>query len=166
MKKLLPLLPCVSTIFYTQAQTPKNAPWFQNISDENRLQDLTFNEIVNQANAYFDSIDKDAKGSGYKPFKRWEEYWNHFVKENGHLPTNVELWNNWISFQNNSQNRNTTIDESNWTSLGPTDFLNRPTSTANIGRINVVIQDPNNTNIFYAGAPAGGIWKSTDNGLT
>lgn len=164
MKKLLLLLLCTS--FFSYAQFTKNAPWLQNINYEGRVQDLTFNEIVNYANDYFNSIDKEAKGSGYKPFKRWEEYWSHFVNENGYLPTNIELWNNWLAIQNNNQSRNTEIDESNWTSLGPTDFLNRPTSTANIGRINVVIQDPNNNNIFYAGAPAGGIWKSVDSGLT
>lgn len=165
MKKLLLIL-LVCTSISTHAQLTKNAPWLQSTNLEGRIQDLTFNEIVDQANTYFNTIDKDAKGSGYKPFKRWEDYWSHFVNEDGYLPTNIELWNNWLSIQNNNQNRNTTVDESNWTSIGPTDFLNRPTSTANIGRVNVVIQDPNNTNIFYAGAPAGGIWKSTDAGLT
>lgn len=165
MKTILQvLLFCAFTVSF--AQINKNAPWFTQVSQNQRIENLKFQEIVDQANAYFDSIDKDAKGSGYKPFKRWESYWSHFVSEDGYLPTNTELWNNWLAIQSNGQTRDVQIDESNWTSLGPTDFLNRPTSTANIGRLNIIVQDPNNANTFYAGAPAGGIWKSTDAGLT
>ncbi|MBT8223109.1 MAG: hypothetical protein KJN96_08085, partial [Eudoraea sp.] len=32
------------------------------------------------------------------------------------------------------------------------------------GRINAIAVDPNNPNVWYAGAPAGGIWKTTDAG--
>jgi photosystem II stability/assembly factor-like uncharacterized protein len=46
----------------------------------------------------------------------------------------------------------------NWTSLGPN---NAPSG---IGRINVIQFHPNDPNTLFAGAPAGGFWKTTDGG--
>ncbi len=165
MKKLLLLLAFLS-FSAVQAQYQTTAPWMKNFDLSSRSTQPTFQDIVNAAETYFETIDKDAKGSGYKPFKRWEAYWQNFVGEDGYLPTSTELWNGYLEKQAMSNSRSTQADESNWVSLGPTDFANRPFSTANIGRINVIIKDPNNANIYYAGAPAGGIWKSTDAGLT
>ena len=39
-----------------------------------------------------------------------------------------------------------------------------PDSFLGTGRTNAIAVDPNNANIWYVGAPAGGIWKSTDAG--
>ncbi|NQX86462.1 MAG: T9SS type A sorting domain-containing protein [Flavobacteriaceae bacterium] len=162
MRTLLLLILCIPIFSY--AQITSNAPWLQAINENTRLEEMSFNTIVAHANTYFNAIDKDAKGSGYKAFKRWENYWKDFVKEDGFLPTQLELWNNWLEIQAHNQSRNAQVDDSNWNSLGPIDFLNRPSSIANIGRLNVITKDPNNSNILYAGAPAGGIWKTTDGG--
>ncbi|MFN7017475.1 MAG: WD40/YVTN/BNR-like repeat-containing protein [Fimbriimonadales bacterium] len=34
------------------------------------------------------------------------------------------------------------------------------------GRVNAVAYDPVNSNVYYAGAPQGGVWKTTDGGAT
>ena len=44
-------------------------------------------------------------------------------------------------------------DQSDWISMGPNDFLNRPTSYLNLGRINCVTPHPENSEIVFAGAP-------------
>ena len=165
MKKLLLLLAFCS-IFSLQAQIIPDAPWMQNFDTQNRESAYKFQDIVDAAEAYFETIDKDAKGSGYKPFKRWENYWQNYVGADGYLPTSLELWNSYLEVEARANTRNTQVDESNWISLGPTDFNNQSTSFANIGRVNVIIRDPGNFNTYYAGAPSGGIWKSTDAGLT
>ena len=164
MKKLLLLLAFCS-IFSIQAQIIPDAPWMLNLDIENNNSPIYFQDIVDAGEAYFATIDKDAKGSGYKPFKRWENYWQNFVDADGYLPTDLELWNTYLQAQSRSANRDTQVDESNWISLGPTDFNNQSTSFANIGRVNVIIQDPSNFNTFYVGTPSGGLWKSTDAGL-
>ncbi|OYT68209.1 MAG: hypothetical protein CFK48_12425, partial [Armatimonadetes bacterium CP1_7O] len=34
------------------------------------------------------------------------------------------------------------------------------------GRVNAVAYDPVNPNVYYIGAPQGGVWKTTDGGAT
>lgn len=130
---------------------------------------IDFQTVVNAGNAYWSNRDKNAKGSGYKPFKRWEAYWQNFVDEAGLLPSAAELWATWNEKNKRPQLRTSTqsmTDQSNWISLGPTDFLNRPTSYLNLGRVNCITPHPSNDDIVYVGTPSGGIWKSVDGGLT
>ena len=44
-------------------------------------------------------------------------------------------------------------------------MTNSSVSISGQGRINTIIKDPNNNQTLYVGAPAGGIWKSTDDGV-
>lgn len=168
MKKIL-LLFAFFTISFINAQFNESAPWMKDLIETNKSTSIKFQDIVNAFNNYWETHDPNVKGSGYKPFKRWESYWKNYVNEDGYLPTSIDLWNTWLEKKSQKETErsvfNISADVSNWVSLGPTDFTNRPTSTANIGRINSIIVDPNNANIYYAGAPAGGIWKSTDSGL-
>jgi photosystem II stability/assembly factor-like uncharacterized protein len=165
MKKTLLFLITCFTISLGSAQVNSGAPWMEDLNIQSRTTPLKFKNIVDAANTYWKTHDKDVKGSGYKPFKRWENYWKNFINEDGLLPTSQDLWNTWLQKQAQASSFSAVSDGSNWISLGPTDFANRSTSTANIGRLNSIIVDPNNPNTYYAGAPAGGIWKSTDAGL-
>jgi hypothetical protein len=51
-----------------------------------------------------------------------------------------------------------------WTFSGPRD-LGRGSSDVS-GRVNAVAIDPSNTSTIYIGAASGGVWKTTDNGVT
>lgn len=152
------------------AQINYDAPWVKQlgISSDPNLK-INYNQVVASANSYWETHDKNAKGSGYKLFKRWEAYWQNYVDESGFLPTQNELSEVWQNKNSSSKMRlanQSMNDQSNWMSVGPTDFLNRSTSYLNLGRINCITPDPTNPDILYAGAPAGGIWKSTDGGLS
>ena len=168
MKKYF-LFTALLSFAITNAQTELDTPWMKELksSDSSRL---TFDAIITAGNAYWETHDKDAKGSGYKPFKRWEAQWENYVDINGFLPSTKDLWNVWEQKKSQTQYRtasqNSMADQSNWYSLGPTDFVNRSTNYLNLGRVNCVSIDPNNSDIMYVGAPAGGIWKSTDAGVT
>jgi len=65
------------------------------------------------------------------------------------------IWRAW-----NQKNNLPKSKVSNWTSIGP--------YTTNVkqgqGRVNTFIIDPNNPEVYYVGAPAGGLWRSTDSG--
>ncbi len=165
MKKLLPLLIFFS-FYLSPAQFNESAPWMAEFRDRAENEKIKFQDIVDAFEAYWETRDPEVKGSGFKPFMRWKTYWETFVGKDGYLPTSKELFNTWLEAESRAQSRNTLADESNWTPLGPIDFINQSVSSANIGRVNVVIKDPANPNTFYAGAPAGGIWKSTDAGST
>jgi len=171
-KTLLLALLFLFAFSFVKAQEKSGAPWMKNIEIEATTSQaryastsqLKFNTIVEAFNTYWESRESDAKGSGYKPFKRWESYWKNYLNTDGDLPSSKDLWNTWLQKKAHSESFATLVDESNWVSLGPTDFANRATSITNIGRVNAIIVDPNNPNTYYSGAPAGGIWKSIDAG--
>ncbi len=164
MKNLLLILIFLSSSAI-YAQFNQDAPWMESINTKQAksTRPITFKEIVDAFDDYWETRNPNVRGSGYKPFKRWENHWKNYVKEDGTLPSAAEIWQATIDAK---QAKSSAADLSNWISLGPSDFANRSTSYLNIGRVNAICVDPNNPNIYYAGAPAGGIWKSTDSGLT
>lgn len=150
-------------------QFNESAPWMANL-DEIRAQKTnksnqpyTIYEISQAFENYWKDKDFSVKGSGYKPFKRWENYWMQLVDSEGRLPTSKELWNSWIVKERTRKVPNTTA---NWISLGPSSTGTSAIGQPGIGRINAIAVDPNDDNVWYTGAPAGGIWKTTDAGAT
>ncbi|MCX2717969.1 thrombospondin type 3 repeat-containing protein [Lentiprolixibacter aurantiacus] len=118
-------------------------------------------KIKEQMDAYWAERDPSAKGSGYKPYKRWENYWLNFVDQNGNLPTAKELYDSWQSKASSAKTPNPTA---NWSPIGPFNPGTLGNRLPGTGRINAIAVDPNNPDVWYAGAPAGGIWKSTNAG--
>ncbi len=57
------------------------------------------------------------------------------------------------------------LPPSNWQPVGPFTHTNTGSWSSGQGRVNVVYVDPSNANTIYVGAPAGGIWKSTNAGV-
>lgn len=158
------LIPIVSL-----SQLNYNAPWFNDNNTTDRSAELTLEEISARADVYFSRIDTNKKGSGYKPFKRSEYHWSFYLDESGKIASAEKLWQAWeekkaLEEQIN-QNRNIQVT-SNWAPVGPYSFVDSGSWSAGQGRVNVVVVDPNNTNNYYVGAPAGGIWSSKDAGLT
>ncbi|MEI8134545.1 MAG: T9SS type A sorting domain-containing protein [bacterium] len=56
------------------------------------------------------------------------------------------------------------LTNASWTIVGPVNISNA--SNYHAGRVNTIVTDPTNEKIAYLGAAAGGIWKTTDAGLT
>lgn len=108
------------------------------------------------------------KGLGIKQYKRWEYYWEHRVDEKGKFPAPGHLLDEMSNYYNtHSNSRNYTVGSGNWSLLGPTPVPNNGTGQLNgNGRLNCITFHPTDPNTIYVGAPAGGVWKSTDNGLT
>ncbi|QXP60776.1 T9SS type A sorting domain-containing protein [Olleya sp. HaHaR_3_96] len=171
MKKILSLF-FMLTVSIAFGQFNQDAPWMSSLNGNSRTDSnpIKFQEIVNAFNTYWESKDPDVKGSGYKPFKRWETYWSNFVKEDGTLPNALELWNTYLQVKGDKNNQRSSnavmVDESNWVPVGPFSHTNTGSWSPGQGRVNIVIPDPITPTTIYAGAPAGGLWKSTDGGLT
>ena len=165
IRKLLLLCLLLGSVSYGQFN--QNAPWLagpdgSDLGPRAKDQPLSIYEISEAFNAYWKDRDKDAKGSGFKPYKRWENYWMHFVDERGYLPSPKQLWQTW---ENKQKRIGMAVNPTSaWTTIGPTDTGTFSGRLPGQGRINAVAVDPNNANIWYIGAPAGGIWKSTDAG--
>ncbi|MFH4964710.1 T9SS type A sorting domain-containing protein [Gaetbulibacter sp. M235] len=166
MKKLL-LIPVFFLTITLQAQFNQDAPWMEKINSKMAKSSttITFKDVVGAFDSYWETRNKNVKGSGYKPFKRWETHWKNFVKPDGTLPTSAELWDTWIS-STQSKLSQTSADLSNWQPVGPFEHTNTGSWSAGQGRINAIIVDPNTPTTYYTGAPAGGIWKSINSGLT
>ena len=157
------ILLLIPFIAFSQA-IQNNAPWMKNQLKSKKK--LTINDISLSAENYFNTIDRDKKGSGLKPFKRWEYHWNHYTKSDGTIAPATDLWNAWEQKNNlNASQKNNANDTSNWTSLGPYSHTNTASWSSGQGRVNVIAVDPSNSSTYYVGAPAGGIWKSTDSGV-
>ncbi|MBT8222837.1 MAG: hypothetical protein KJN96_06675, partial [Eudoraea sp.] len=118
-------------------------------------------EVQEVMEAYWAQRDPNQKGSGYKPYKRWENYWMHFIDQKGNLPTSKELYDSWQAKASSAKTPNPTAD---WSAIGPFNPGTLGSGFPGTGRINAIAVDPNNPNVWYAGAPAGGIWKTTDAG--
>ncbi|UJH66479.1 thrombospondin type 3 repeat-containing protein [Allomuricauda sp. SCSIO 65647] len=169
--KLLLLLLVTCSISF--AQYNESAPWMKELKKSksrtsaakggSNNEIYTFHEITEAFDNYWKDKDKSAKGSGYKPFMRWRNYWQHFVKSDGTLPTAKELWQ---AYENKQAAVGPVNPTSSWTAVGPVISGELAGALPGIGRINAVAVDPNDENVWYAGAPAGGFWKSTDAGTT
>ncbi len=166
MKQALTLLIGLIS-FASFAQFNPSSPWMENLN-RNNSSERTFDEITTSFNNFWLNKDYTKKGSGYKPFKRWEYNWKNNTNEQGYLISPQEMWTAWRQ-KNENKSKNAGLQQSvpvcNWEPIGP--FANAALETTRgRGRVNVIQVDPTYTNTIYMGAPAGGIWKSTDAGVS
>ncbi len=153
------------TFHIVSAQFNQDAPWIPE-SNVSKKKTASFTEIQTAFYEYWKTHDKKKKGSGFKPFKRFEYIWEKEVDGEGNLPTVQDKWAAWEikkSQERNSPNE-TFSDLSNWLPIGPYTHTNTGSWSNGQARTNVIAVDPNNSSTWYVGTPAGGLWKSTNSG--
>lgn len=131
-------------------------------------------EWQNKSNKTFQEIRKDYYANqsksikkkesktverNHKQFKRWEQFWNSRLDENGSIPSELAISSADLLSQPEFNFRNGT-NTPKWDFIGPEskDAVN------GIGRINRVIFNPLNSSEMWACSPSGGLWKSIDDG--
>ena len=145
-------------------------PWMNSLpQDKVEKGNLTFYEIQQAFNDYWEPYDiqdgyyyvngEKIKAGGWKQFKRWEWYWETRVDpQTGAFPRTTA----WEEFQKYLKKYPGAKSPSgNWSSIGPSSTSG---GYAGLGRLNCVAFRPGDNNTIYVGAPAGGIWKSTNGG--
>ncbi|WP_299255257.1 starch-binding protein [uncultured Aquimarina sp.] len=172
MRKTIPFLKVAFVLLLiflntTSANSQYNldAPWMSEITLKEKSNDLSaprFYEVVNAFNDYWREKDDAVKGSGHKPFMRWQEFYKNAVMPDGTLPTPDFYWNIWE--QKRSKKNFGQKIANTWLPMGPFDHDPSNSWSPGQGRVNVVVVDPNQSDVIYIGAPAGGIWKSIDSG--
>lgn len=143
------------------AQPGTDAPWMQDLKLSKKSRTLTYEEIKTAGETYWERHDRNVRGSGYKPFMRWLDRSEAYVKADGTVQSAFDIKSLLQSVSIN----NSLIDNSNWAPVGPFSFAETGSWSPGQGRVNTLIVDPNNPNTYFMGTPSGGAWKSTDAGV-
>lgn len=144
-----------------------DAPWEKKYA-EGELKPAapkTFREAQEEFYSYWKDKDSTVKGCGYKVFKRWEEYSSTRLLEDGTVPTSAKYWEEYEKMQASFRTQRA-ADPAAWKSLGPFKHTASGTWSPGQGRVNVIAEDPVDPKKIYLGAPNGGLWRSTNDGLT
>ena len=165
MKKLL-LLFFISVLINTSyAQV-----WLNKLPENKSSKQLSFYDYqkafydywkpYNVKRGYYYINGNKVKAHGWKQFKRWEwDMEGQIDKQTGFLPDKSaqEIYEEYKLQRQHL--KNTTA--ANWVSLGCSSSNG---GYAGIGRINCIAFHPTDNNTYWVGAPAGGLWLTTDNG--
>jgi photosystem II stability/assembly factor-like uncharacterized protein len=126
--------------------------------------DLNFYQIQEKFNTFWDDRTYE-KGKGYKQFKRWEYFMEQRVYPQGKIPNSAIVFDEFKKFKKQESTSNA-LQKSNgsWQPIETTSWIAAGGWNPGLGRVNVITVDPANDSIIYIGTPAGGLWKSVDNG--
>lgn len=166
------------TTFFVEAQTTNDTTqtpyWIDMMADPT----VNFYQTQRAFNLYWQNRTIE-KGCGYKPFKRWEYNMSELIDGKGNIPTPGYLEaqvQKYLTLRSLATGYGmgaigggtaTCQTTGNWVELGPITLPSNRTGQPNgLGRINAVGFHPTDTNIIYVGAPAGGLWVTTDGGQT
>lgn len=139
----------------------KAQPWVKKLQDRS----VNFYEVQRSFQEHWGNRPY-RRGYGWKQYKRWEDFWENRVYPHGIRPPENFVWNQHLQFQqNHPTTRMTKNAQPQWSPMGPSSWTSAAHNPGQ-GRVNTVVEDPNNSNILYVGTPAGGCWKSTDAGAT
>lgn len=144
--------------------------WAENLPPE-KVQngELTFYEIQdafyqwcdenNVIDGFIEKNGTKTKVPGWKQFKRWEWKSEYFVDGDGNFPQTSTMEEMEKYYMNNPDPIKSTTG--NWTNIG---YNNTNAGYQGIGRVNCIAFHPTNNNIFWIGAPSGGLWVTTNGG--
>ena len=123
-------------------------------------------EVVAEAESYFQNIDKNAKGSGWKAYNRWL-----YENEPKFYPSgdrsNVDPFFVSKEYLKNNILQEKSLFDNGWEELGP-HYIEQVTGhyAVGLGRVESFYADPNDSNRIYLGSRSGGFWKTIDGGNT
>ncbi|RLD19820.1 MAG: hypothetical protein DRI69_07500 [Bacteroidetes bacterium] len=160
MRKILVVLSILCSINYAQAQLWKEM-----------MHDPTVNiyEVVEQAELYFENVDKEAKGSGWKSYQRWL-----YENEPKYYPTGDRSKTDPY-FVSSKYDEILRLDPSGSRSPGSTGWRDLGTHyievvtghySLGLGRVESFYVDPDNDQRIYLGSRSGGFWKTMNGGAT
>ncbi|MFC2130021.1 T9SS type A sorting domain-containing protein [Bacteroidota bacterium] len=137
--------------------------WMQDIAPGQ----VSFKDVRNSFNEYW-KTRKPGKGSGWKPFKRWEYFWEQRLGEDGQIPNTTQFYKDWLKSKELDSKKESLQEENDneWQFLGPSSAPQQPSyiDPTGLGRMNCITFKPNNPSIIWAGAAFGGLWRSTNGG--
>jgi len=105
--------------------------------------------------------------SGYTVFKRWENYWQSRINQDGTFPEPGQVYREYSNYvQSHPIAPGFKTGQAVWQELGPRSRVDYSGGAVGLGRVNAVAFHPADTATIYAGAPNGGFWITYDGGRT
>lgn len=145
----------ISFLFPTLFANAQN--WVEKMDDPA----VNFKQVQQDFNAFWK--DKSiGKGKGWKAFKRWEWFMEPRVYPSG---DRTEMMQAFSTYHQQNTNRQQKMNGSvgDWSLIGPSVV---PSNSGGAGRLNFITFHPSDSNTFYVGAPAGGLWYTNNGGTT
>ncbi|MCB0399211.1 MAG: T9SS type A sorting domain-containing protein [Winogradskyella sp.] len=127
----------------------------------------TVQHISEVAEQHFDSVGR-GRGTGFKIFKRWQYFALRAMDETGRLKS-PEFYYDEIENYNasiNSEGLAARTTVGTWEEMGPTYWDATSGWNPGVGRVTSLAVDESNLNHILAGSETGGVWKSTDGGMS
>jgi photosystem II stability/assembly factor-like uncharacterized protein len=164
MKKIISLISFALIAIHLSAQQPV----YKAMMNDSKF---NFYQVCDSAEAYFKTIEKDKKGSGYKPFLRWK-----YDNESKYFPSGDRIVDEYLPYkeyerikqeQSANTNNQRLFMTGGWQSLGP-DSIGVITGhyAAGLGRVEYAEVNKTNTQRIYIGSRSGGLWSTTNGGAT
>jgi photosystem II stability/assembly factor-like uncharacterized protein len=130
---------------------------------QNNYYDLQkqFHSFWNDKKIHLDE-EENAENGGYQQFARWE----HFMETRAYPSGKISDPDILIKeYERTKLHRNgmPQIQAANWSFIGPHVV---PNNGGGAGRVNCIAFHPANNTIIYVGTASGGMWQTTDGGLT
>jgi len=106
------------------------------------------------------------RGTGYKPFKRWEYHWQSRINPDGTFPDPDQVYREYDNYvQSHPVAAGLKTGQTAWLELGPKSRVDYG-GYVGVGRVNAIGFHPTDTATVYVGAPSGGFWITHDGGHT
>ncbi len=168
MKKIF-LVTFLLVFYFSNGQKSplKSTPSYQKMMYDNRI---NFYTVCDSAEAYFKTIDRDKKGSGYKPFLRWKHENESKFAPSGNRMVDYEMpYKEYMRIKRESpiNNGQRLFESGGWHSLGPETITSITGHyAAGLGRVEFVEVNKNNDQQIYLASRSGGLWRTNDGGAT
>ncbi len=105
-----------------------------------------------------DAGEEESEIPGYTQYKRWEWFMAPRVSSTGERFDPSKAWIESRKYHEQYH----TANAGNWTLIGPSATQN----LSGAGRLNFIRIHPNDPNTLFVGSPGGGLWKSTNGGVS
>lgn len=130
---------------------------------------INFYTVCDSAEAYFKTIDRYKKGSGYKPYMRWR-----FREEGKYYPSGNRMTTNEFAPLASYKTLNSTENTKNinknaqpWVTLGPDNSVyNTENWASGIGRVEYVEVNKNNPQQIYFASRGAGVFRTNNEGAS
>lgn len=157
MKKLILLVLILSSFKISSQNTSKNTT----------TKALTFKEIQKQFTVYQQTHDL-SKENHWKNYKRWEYETQLHTNGHGEPDGYKDYVDAALEVAKQKQQAESAGAASNWSPTGPNVLPANLTGYMEngIGRINTIAFHPTNNNTYFVGVAQGGLWKTTNNGVS